>query len=210
MSHPQHNKSVSMKAGLLIFAIWIMSISLSWALPYHVDPQLLTNIQEKKIILTEHPTSDNAKFELAMAYAYTGQVDLGWELLKNMDKSYSNVVIQTYAPLQESDPTNWKYPFNLAFGYYFNGDVAQALSSFNHVLDIDPRNVWAMGFIALILGEQKDYKPAIEWCKKGLKIEPNATALHLLIALGYKETGNYFSAMKHGLIGARLYSKHEK
>ena len=39
-----------------------------------------------------------------------------------------------------------------------------------------------MGLIALILGEQKKYDDCIKWCKKALRINDDATAVHFLLA----------------------------
>ena len=68
----------------------------------------------------------------------------------------------------------------------------KAIEAFKTVLSLKPNHVWSMGFIALIYGEQKNYKECIKWCKRGLKLNNDATAIHFLIGKAYYEQGNYF------------------
>ena len=88
-------------------------------------------------------------------------------------------------------PNNWKAHFRLAFAYYFKKDKQKAIDSFEKVIKIKPNHVWSMGLIALILGEQKKYDDCIKWCKRALRINDDATAVHFLLGKAYYETGNF-------------------
>ena len=48
---------------------------------------------------------------------------------------------------------------------------------------------------------------AIHYCKKALKIEPDATAIHFLLAEAYRKKKQYFKMMKELLIVGKLQAK---
>ena len=77
----------------------------------------------------------------------------------------------------------------------------------SQILLIDPKHIWAMGFIALLEGEAGRNDEAIRWCKQALAIEKNATAIHFLLAEAYRRKGQYFSAMGEIMIVGRLKSE---
>ena len=83
--------------------------------------------------------------------------------------------------------------FKIAFAYYFNEKKSLSLASFLKAHQLNPNQAWIMGFIALVYGDKKNYKKTIYWTKKALKLEPNGTALHFLLAKAYKESGNYLA-----------------
>ena len=85
-----------------------------------------------------------------------------------------------------------------------------AIQSFQQALTIYPNHVWSMGLIALIYGEQKNYDKCIEWSKKALRINDDATAIHFLLGKAYYETGNYFGVLGESLSVGRLKSIESK
>ena len=146
--------------------------------------------------INKDPNNADLRFELAMEYAATGWVELGWHQLSQvdqLDKNYKQVVMDTYSKRIRSHPNDWKAHFRLAFAHYFFNDKNAAIESFKTVLTIDPNNVWSMGYISLIYGDQKNHKQCIRWAKKALSINDDALAIHFLLAKAYQETGNYFS-----------------
>lgn len=162
----------------------------------------MAEVTYNKKFLAENPTSANAYFELAMSYAYTGQIQKGWDTLKKIpdyDKNFAPKVFAKYTPLAKQNPKEWRYPFKLAFAYYFIDDRDKAITEFEKVLKIDPKHIWAMGFIALIQGEQSKEEDALNRCKQALAIEPNATAIHFLAAEGYRRQGKYLKMTQHSL-----------
>ena len=116
-----------------------------------------------------------------MSYAYTGWIQLGWDILKTVpkyDPHYETTALPKYTALVQQDPTNWKYHFKLAFAYYFNDEKDKALDSFKTVTKLNPKNPWGFAFMALLEGENKHYDKVISICKHALTLEPNATAIH--------------------------------
>ena len=158
--------------------------SLSIAATYQIPGDLLREVAKKEKTFNRNPSSHSHRFELAMSYAYTGQIEKGWETLKKLPENYADTVVSNYAKAITQEPTEWKHHFKIAFGYYFKKDRNQAIQSFEQVLKIDPKNVWAMGFISLIKGEQGEVDEAIRLCKQALAIEPHATAIHFLLGEG--------------------------
>jgi tetratricopeptide (TPR) repeat protein len=155
------------------------------------------------------PNSVELRFELAMAYAYTGWIELGWDqlsLIPKLSNDYHQTVYNKYYPITQKEPNNWKAHFKLAFAYHVLGKKDLAIESFKKVLEIKPNHVWSMGLIALIYGEKKDYNTGIDWCKKALKINNDATAIHFLLGAAYYETGNYFGILGESLSVGRLKS----
>ena len=173
----------------------------------YIPPTSILN--EIKTYKEAYTITQNATtiFDLAMSYAYSGQIEKGWNMLKKIpdyDSNYAPKVLKKYSQLINKDPNNWKYHFKIAFGHYFHKDKENAIKSFHDVLNIDPNHIWAMGFIALIEGERNNTDTAIKYCKKALKIEKNATAIHFLLAEGYRRKEDYMSAFKHILIVGKL------
>ena len=184
-----------------------------WGAIFHIPGDL--QIEQDQLIqkVTENPENPELRFELAMNLAYTGWVELGWEQLKTVDKlqkNYEVEVFKKYNPLLESDPDNWKHHFKIAFAYYFKKDKDRALNHFIKSSELNPKNPWPMGFIALLYGEKKDYKACKDWCKKGLKIEPDATAIHFLLAKAYLDSGDYFNFLGESVHVGRLKSAEAK
>lgn len=195
-----------MREWWVLFFLLLIS-SVSFALPYHVDKDILDEVSLNQQRYEQAPTSNEVMFDLAMSYAYSGQILKGWNLLKTIPKEYAPTVIKTYSGLMKSDTKEWRYPFKCAFGYFFIGEKKQAINLFKKVIEIKPDQVWAYGFIALIYGEMGDVDIAMQWSHKGLKIEPNATAIHFLLAEGHRKKKQYYKAFKRLLNVGRLQSK---
>lgn len=187
---------------MIYFAMPVVS------LPYKVSPALLDELALNLNTYQEQPSSNAVIFDLAMSYAYTGQVDKGWELLKTIPLDYSEVVISKYTAKIQTNPKNWKNYFKLAFGYYFNKQVSLSIQQFQNVIELDPENVWAYGFIALIYNEQDQPNQAIDFCKKALAIEEDATAIYALQGLAYLKKKRLFKAYQSYRKFKKLYAQH--
>lgn len=195
------------KTWVLLFFILYTA---AWAKPYQIPSALLKEVCACEEGVKNHPNAAESHFELAMSLAYTGQIERGWAELKTIpqyDDHYAPKVLEKYTKLSQSDPKEWKHFFKLAFGYYFNDQKDKAIECFEHVLTLDPKNIWAMGFIGLLEGERGNIDKGIAWSQRALDIEPNATAIHFLIAEGYRRKGDYFKALKHILTVGRLKSE---
>ena len=191
---------------LLLITLFTGNIEARKQKIYIPPAELLQEVKENK---AEFNATQNAStvFELAMSYAYTGQIEKGWNMLKQIpdyDNNFAPKVLKKYGDLIKKEPNNWKHHFKVAFGHYFEKDKQKAIKSFHDVLKIDPKHIWAMGFIALIEGELKNTDAAINYCKKALKIEKNATAIHFLLAEGYRRKEDYMNTFKHVLIVGKL------
>ena len=174
------------------------------------DVKIQTELVQK---INLDPRNPALRFELAMEYASTGWIELGWDQLKlvpELQKGYETIVFNQYSNAIKTDPNDWTAHFRLAFAYYFMDKKDLAIQSFQQALTIYPNHVWSMGLIALIYGEQKNYDKCIEWSKKALRINDDATAIHFLLGKAYYETGNYFGVLGESLSVGRLKSIESK
>jgi tetratricopeptide (TPR) repeat protein len=194
-----------MMTRILALMVFFMGFSsIVEAKVYKIPKPLLQEARNLRQLVEAHPTSNKWQFELAMNYAYTGRIEKGWSALSSLPDSYADIVVTNYLKLSKEAPNEWRHSFKLAFGYYFKKQPKDAINSFKDVLKIDPNQVWAMGFIALILGKEGQNKQAVDWCQKALKIEKNAAAIHFLLAEAYRREGNYFGAIGEMMIVGRL------
>jgi Tfp pilus assembly protein PilF len=92
----------------------------------------------------------------------------------------------------------------MAFVYYANGYKKEAINEFNNVLKIDPYNVWAYGYLGLIYGEMDEIDHAMTATRKGLNIDSNVAALHLLLAEGYYKKGDSWHGFTERMEAMRL------
>ena len=184
--------------------ILILYTGNTFAKIYKIPPNLLKETEEKHAIFVKDPNSPEAIFELAMCFGYTGRIEKGWNMLKTIPIEYAPIATEKYERLSSENPTEWKHKFKLAFGYYFLKEREKSIAEFKKVLVLNPKHIWAMGFIALLEGEQNHVKETIQWCEKALKIEPNATAIHILLAEACRRKGDYWQTLKHALIVGRL------
>ena len=193
-------------ASVILFLMLIFTGSISAEI-YQIPEDLLKEVRANRKAYEADKNSDENKFNLAMSYAYTGQIKKGWDTLKLIPESYADTVIPKYQAKIKEDSTNWKYPFKLAFGYYFKKDKQKSIDLFNQSLSLNPNNVWTMGFIGLVEGDRGNPQATIDICKKALKIEPNATAIHFLLAEGYRRVGKYGKFMSHMFTVGRLQTE---
>lgn len=172
-----------------------------------IDKGLVTQIKKNIKRTRREPKNANAYFELAMSYAFAGRVRKSWKNLEKvgkLDKNYDKKAVRKYSVLSKKHPYNWKYKFKLAFGYYFAKQKHKAIGEFSKILKIKPKHVWALGYKALILGEQGKTNQTISLCKKALAIESDAAAIHFLLSQAYKKKGKKGSAFKELLISGKL------
>lgn len=212
-------RSIAKNVFLFVAALMVISAPLMAAEKVYVIPdELKQEIFANKQTLELNPESATANFELAMSYAYSGLIEKGWATLKvipDYDPDFAPKVVKKYTQKIEEEPQEWRHHFKLAFGYYFQKNKEAAIDEFKKGLELDPDNVWIMGFIALVYGDLGKTDDALAYCKKALKIEPNATAIHFLIAEAYRRKGDYWKAVKHvakvgRLKTAELSSPHYK
>ena len=194
------------RKGMMLFFICVLSTP-SFGEVYRPSKELSHELKQHAAIFKKNPRSNDARFNYAMSCAYTGRIKEGWDTLKLIPEPYAEGVVKKNLELFKKNPENWRYPFKLAFGYYFINNKKDAITSFDDVLKIDPENIWAMGFKALILGEKGEVDACIDLCKQAIAIEPNAPAIHFLLAEGYRRKKEYLLFMSEMMIMGRLQTE---
>ncbi len=160
----------------------------------------------------ELPADPSVHFDMAMGLARTSRLEEGWSSLKTvseLDPSYADKVIATYAPLVEENGQNIEAQFRLAFGHYFKGlnfqeqgqaeaakaAKAQAKRAFGQIVEVDPGYVWGYNYLAFLLAEEGDLGSAVETLKRAIAVEPSNAVSHFLIGQAYFRQGNHKDAV---------------
>ncbi len=174
---------------------------------WRITKELKKELAVKKAAVSKNPKDPAALFDLAITYGYTNHLISGMNTLKKIHEShpeFKKEVLPYYIGKVNEKPGDWRLRFRLAFAYYFNNKKKDAIREFKNVLIIDPYNVWAYGYLALIYGEEEKVDEAIAITKKGLKIDSNVAALHLLLAEGYYKKGNSWGGFAERMEALRL------
>ena len=193
--------------AVLVLSAALFSISAAWA--FKITPELQKELTEKQQAFAAHPESPEACFDLAISYGYSNYVKEGWDQLRKIndldkDKTFASAALVKYSKLTQDNPKDWKLAYRYAFALFFNGKKQEALNEFDQVLKIDPANALAYGYKALILGEMGKVDEAIDQVKKGLAIDNQIAALHLLLADGYLKKGKSWEGFWEGVEASRL------
>ena len=96
--------------------------------------------------INNDPRNPTLRFELAMEFASTGWIELGWEqltLVPKLHDDYASVVFDTYSQAIQEDPNDWKAHFRLAFAYYFLEKRTMRLHHLNGFLIFSQRTYGA-------------------------------------------------------------------
>lgn len=189
--------------ALTIMIALLASASNAW----RITKELKEEIAVKKAAVRKAPKDPHAHFDLAITFAYSNNIQDGWAELKkanDLDPAFRAKALNLYIQKVTADPDDWKLRFRLAFAYYFNDKKKDAIREFNNVLLLDPYNVWAYGYISLIYGEMGDVDNAMVAVKKGLKIDSNVAALHLLLSEGYYKKGDGWRGFLERMEALRL------
>lgn len=188
---------------LLIVSLLIVNSSHAW----RITPELKQELAAKKAAVRKNPNDPAALFDLAIAYSYTNHIIDGMNTLKKthkIDPAFKDRAKILYIKKVTENPGDWKLRFRLAFAYFAAGDKPDAIRELNNVLLIDPYNVWAYGYLALIYGEMGEVDKAMEITKKGLKIDSRVAALHLLLSEGYYKKGDGWRGFLERMEALRL------
>jgi tetratricopeptide (TPR) repeat protein len=191
----------------LFLVVSCLLLVVSYANAWRVTPELQKELKEKQEAVRANPKSADARFDLAITMAYTNNIQDGWNNLKKtveLDPDYRKKGLETYIKKVTESPSDWRLRFRLAFAYYFNDKKRDAIRELDNVLKIDPYNVWAYGYIALIYGEIGDVDMAMDYTKRGLKIDSDVAALHLLLAEGYNRKGDKWRGFLEAMEAMRL------
>jgi tetratricopeptide (TPR) repeat protein len=174
---------------------------------WQITKELQKELADKRAAVAKAPKDANARFDLAITYAYTNLIQEGWDELKkvnDLDPNFKNTAYKTFEKKVIANPADWRLRFRLAFAYYFTGKKAEAIRELKNVLILDPNNVFAYGYISLIYGEMNETDKAIEYAKAGLKKDELVAALHLLLSSGYYRKGDNWNGFWEGSTAVRL------
>ncbi len=206
-----------MKKGKLVIGVWSLVILWSLALgtwsfradAWRITKELQAELAAKQAAVKANPKDPNAYFDLAITKAYTNDLFGGWDNLKKaveVDPNYRQEGLKLYLAKVWASPNDWRLRFRLAFAYYFNDRKNEAIEQLKNVLILDPDNVWAYGYIALIYGELDEIDQALKYTRTGLKIDSNVAALHLLLGEGYYKKGDPWGGWRERAEALRLRS----
>jgi tetratricopeptide (TPR) repeat protein len=178
-----------------VLPITIVLLIAAPSFAWRITPELQKELDQKQAAVRANPKDADARFDLAITMAYTNNIQDGWNQLKKtveLDPNYRGKGLDTYLLKVTASPNDWRLRFRLAFAYYFNDKKKEAVRELDNVLILDPYNVWAYGYGALILGEMGDIDNALAYTRKGLKLDSNVAALHLLLSEGlYKKNDSW-------------------
>jgi tetratricopeptide (TPR) repeat protein len=195
------------KVRFIIILFSAFALLVSPVFGWRITPELEKELAVKKAAVRSNPTDPNTRFDLAITMAYSNNLQDGWANLKKtveLDPGFRKKGLEFYIKEVTNAPGDWRLRFRLAFAYYFNDNKRDAIRELDNVLIIDPYNVWAYGYISLIYGELNEIDRAMDYAKRGIKIDSNVAALHLLLAEGYNRKGNKWNSFLEGLEAVRL------
>lgn len=190
--------------ALLSLLIFILSLP---AFGWRITKELEKELAVKQAAVKATPDDPDVRFDLAITMAYTNNLQDGWNNLKKtveLDPTFRKKGLDLYIQKVTEDPGDWRLRFRLAFAYYFNERKREAIRELDNVIKIDPYNVWAYGYIALIYGELNEVDTAMSYTKRGLAVDSNVAALHLLLAEGYNRKGDKWRSFLEGMEAVRL------
>lgn len=87
----------------------------------------------------------------------------------------------------------------VAFGSYAFGDFAASTDSFEHIIRLDPKNIWARNFAAIAYGQAGEFDKALSHLQEALAMDEKNQYTHLLLSAVYKEKNQYLMAAYHYL-----------
>jgi tetratricopeptide (TPR) repeat protein len=203
MNSPKAKKGVRWILLVICYLLFIIYPAEAW----RITPELQKELQEKQLVVKTNPRDSQVRFDLAITMAYTNNLQDGWVNLKKtveLDPEFRKKGLELYIQKVTANPQDWRLRFRLAFAYYFNDRKREAIRELNNVLIIDPYNVWAYGYIALIYGELGEVDTAMSYSQKGIAIDSNVAALHLLLSEGHNRKGDKWKSFLEGLEALRL------
>ena len=191
----------------ILFLALLILLTVNSAYGWRISKELEQELKTKQAAVKADPKNPHARFDLAITMAYTNNIPDGWNNLKKtveLDPEFKKKGLDTYIKAVTENTEDWRLRFRLAFAYYFNDRKKEAIRELDNVIKLDPYNVWAYGYIALIYGELNETETAMQYTKKGLSIDSNVAALHLLLAEGYNRKGDKWKSFIEGVEAVRL------
>lgn len=131
------------------------------------------------------------------SFAQSAKENYQSALEKIDSKEFSEAIDLLNAAIKE-DKNNVDYLLARGDAKYLNGKGILAIQDFNKVISIDDKNSMAYAYRSAVYVDLKDFKSAIEDCKKALEINPDNELAYIRMGDSYfmMEEPNYIEAMK--------------
>jgi tetratricopeptide (TPR) repeat protein len=168
---------------------------------YVVAPDIAREYLSLRNAVRAHPNDPDINFQFAICLSYMGKIEEGRNALKKvkqLDPQFAKEALPRYLKQLAENPRDAKTKYRLGFLYYFNDQYDQALKMFDQVArrqPVDQINAWALGYMAAIKGDQKQWIEAEKLVREALAIEPEAYGLHAALAVALKAQGHYLAAV---------------
>lgn len=96
----------------------------------------------------------------------------------------------------QKNPLNEEVQLDLALSLYLDGQSEQALSNYQKVLKLNPKNITALLYLGLIKVDLKQYQDAIPYLEKVVSVRPDfmERLLYYNLGIAYLNTNNYQKA----------------
>ena len=192
---------------IISIALPIVFGTTSHTLAWKITPELEKEIAQKEKVVKQSPYHPHAHFDLAVTYGYSNKILEGWDELKvvnELDPKYAPIALRKYDRLVKRHPKDRKLKYRLAFALYFNDQKREAFAQFKQLTEEDPKDIWPLGYMATIMGEQGNYAESIILIQRGLEIDSDVAAFHLLLATAYFNTGERWKGVKESAEVIRL------
>lgn len=182
---------------------------------YTIAPDIAKEYVDLKAKIQKHPDNAALNFEYAVCLSYVGKIEEGRTALKkvrNLDPDFAEKALPKYLAEYHKYPTDPRTKYRLGFLYYFNDNRQQALNVLRDVANQEPvgqLNAWALGYMALIQGEQENWGEAEQLVRRALQIEPDAYGLHAALAAALKKQGKFLAATKEFIIALKRHRDFE-
>ena len=193
--------------AFVFFLLFALMLIAQHAQAFVITPELEREIAEKRKTVQANPNDPNAHFDLGMTYAYSNFIQEGLDELKKveaLDKDFAPKAIKIYKEKVTRDPNNWKTKFRFAFALFFGGDKPGAINQLEEILQSNPNNIWAYGYMALAYGEIGNYDKSIELCKKALEMDSKVSSIRFALGQAYFKKGKNWHGFWQTAEAARL------
>ena len=202
----------------LLFAICSLAAGPA-AAAYVIEPDIMKEYLGLRHMVLKHPDSADVRFEYAVCLSYMGKVEESRSSLKQvktLDPEFPVKALPRYIEQSRRNPADLRLKFRLGFLYYFADKHEQALKIFGEIAEHRPAgqlNAWALGYMAVIRGDQGQWSEAEDLVRRALRLEPDAYGLHAALAAALKAQGNLLAALREyftALHDRREFEAYEK
>ena len=185
-----YKKSIKIRLNIIIFLIIFFNLIFSQNYPNWRD---LT--KEYETLLSKDPKNLEILFKLLVIYSAQGRLDRAYDIFKKINSIDPNFLNKKAEEIVEksNDPFSL---YQIAFASYFGNKKDKALTYFQKLYEIFPKDGWIISFLAYLYYEREDIKETERLINEGLKINNENELLHAIKCVVYYKKGNYILALK--------------